>query len=64
MKYKELLIKLGEQTEDKINQIRSLQRQISDLMKQVPEEELEKIKQEPEIQALDKKLNRLMNELW
>ena len=64
MKYKELLQKLGEQTEEKILQIRALQKQIAELLKDRTPEEMEEIKQDPELGKLDKKLNQLMNEIW
>lgn len=64
MKYKELLIKLGEQTEEKILQIRALQKQIAELLKDRTPQEMEQIKEDPELGKLDKKLNQLMNEIW
>lgn len=64
MKYKELLIKLGEQTEEKILQIRALQKQIAELLKDRTPEEMREIKQDAELGKLDKKLNQLMNEIW
>ena len=64
MKYKELLIKLGEQTEEKINLVREYQKQISDIMKDRTPEELEELRNDPELKELGKKLERLLSEIW
>ena len=64
MKYKELLIKLGEQTEEKINLVRGYQKQISDIMKDRTPEELEELGNDPELKELGKKLERLLSEIW
>ena len=64
MKYKELLIKLGEQIEEKINLIRGYQKQISDTMKDRTPEELEELRNDSELQELGKKLERLIQEIW
>ena len=64
MKYKELLIKLGEQTEEKINLVREYQKQISDIMKDRTPEELEELRNDPELKELRKKLERLLSEIW
>ena len=63
-KYKDLLLKLGEETSDKIAEIRRLQKQIMDiLVKRTPEELLE-IESDPELQKLYNKLNIKIGELW
>ena len=64
MKYKELLQKLGEEIESKIGLIRGYQKQIADLMKDRTPEELEEIRNDPELQELGKKLERLLSEIW
>ena len=64
MKYKELLIKLGEQTEEKINLVREYQKQISDIMKDRTPEELEELRNDPELKELGKKLEKLLEEIW
>ena len=64
MKYKELLIKLGEQTEEKINLVREYQKQIADIMKDRTPEELEELRNDSELQELGKKLERLIQEIW
>lgn len=64
MKYKELLIKLGEQTEEKINLVREYQKQIADIMKDRTPEELEELRNDPELKELGKKLERLLSEIW
>lgn len=63
-KYKELLMKLGEETSNKIDEIRRLQKQIMDiLVKRTPEELLE-IESDPELRKLYDKLNIKIGELW
>lgn len=64
MKYKELLQKLGEEIEEKINLIRGYQKQISDTMKDRTPEELEELRNDPELKELGKKLERLIQEIW
>lgn len=64
MKYKDLLLKLAEQTEHKINQIRDLQKQIAELLKDRTSEEMEEIRKDPDLGKLDRKLNQLLEELW
>ena len=64
MKYKELLIKLGEQTEEKINLVREYQKQIADIMKDRTHEELEELRNDPELKELGKKLEKLLEEIW
>ena len=64
MKYKELLIKLGEQTEEKINLVREYQKQIADIMKDRTPEELEELRNDPELKELGKKLEKLLEEIW
>ena len=59
MKYKELLIKLGEQTEEKINLVREYQKQIAENMKDRTHEELEELRNDPELKELGKKLEKL-----
>lgn len=64
MKHKEILQKLGEEIESKINQIRGYQKQISDIMKERSKEELDEIRNDPELQELGKKLEKLIQEIW
>lgn len=64
MKYKELLQKLGEEIEEKINLIRGYQKQISDVMKDRTPEELEELRNDPELKELCKKLEKLLEEIW
>ena len=64
MKYKELLQKLGEQTEEKINLIKGYQKQIADVIKDRTPEELEELRNDPELTQLGKKLERLIQEIW
>ena len=64
MKHKELLQKLGEEIESKIGLIREYQKQISDIMKDRTPEELEELRNDPELQELGKKLERLIQEIW
>ena len=64
MKYKELLQKLGEEIESKINLIRGYQKQIADIMKDRTPEELEELRNDPELKELGKKLEKLLEEIW
>ena len=64
MKYKELLQKLGEEIEEKINLIKGYQKQIADVMKDRTPEELEELRNDPELKELGKKLERLIQEIW
>ena len=64
MKYKELLQKLGEEIEEKINLVREYQKQIADIMRDRTPEELEELRNDPELQELGKKLERLLAEIW
>ena len=63
-KYKELLMKLGEETSDKIAEIRRLQKQIMDILVKRNPEELLEIESDPELQKLYNKLNIKIGELW
>ena len=63
-KYKELLMKLGEETSDKIAEIRRLQKQILDILSKRTPEELLEIESDPELRELYDKLNRKIGELW
>ena len=63
-KYKELLMKLGEETSDKISEIRRLQKQILDILKKTTPGELLEIESDPELRELYDKLNRKIGELW
>ena len=63
-KYKELLMKLGEETSDKIAEIRRLQKQISDILKKRNLEEPLEIESDPELQKLYDKVNAKIEELW
>ena len=63
-KYKELLMKLGEETSDKIAEIRRLQKQILDILNKRTPEELLEIESDPELQKLYNKLNAKIGELW
>lgn len=64
MTYKKLLQKLGEKTAEKINQIKILQKEISDLLKDRTEAEMEEINNDPELKEMGQKLNKLLNEIW
>ena len=63
-KYKELLMKLGEETSDKIAEIRRLQKQILDILNKRTPEELLEIESDPELRELYDKLNAKIGELW
>ena len=64
MKFKDLLIKLGQQTEEKIYQIRDLQKKMHEYLKDRTAEEMEDINNDPDLKAMGRKLNKLMDELW
>lgn len=64
MKFKDLLIKLGQQTEEKIYQIRDLQKKMYEYLKDRTEEEMQQINTDPDLKAMGRKLNKLMDELW
>ena len=64
MKYKELLQKLGEEIEEEINLVREYQKQIADIMKDRTHEELEELRNDPELKELGKKLEKLLEEIW
>jgi hypothetical protein len=64
MKFKDLLIKLGEQTEEKINQIRDLQKKMHEYLKDRTPEEMADINNDPDLKKMGQKLNNLMEQLW
>ena len=64
MKYKELLQKLGEEIEEKINLVREYQKQTADIMKDRTPEELEELRNDPELKEIGKKLEKLLEEIW
>jgi hypothetical protein len=63
-KFKDLMMKVAEQIEDKMNQIKQLQTNLSEMQQDMTKEELESLQDDPEVQAVVKKLNSLMEELY
>lgn len=63
MTLKEKLLKLAEEIEFKILELKSLQKETADLLKNSGEE-FEKLYDDPEIEMVSRKLNKLMKDLW
>lgn len=63
MTLKEKLLKLTDEIEFKILELRNTQKELSDLIKESGEE-FTKLSKDPEIEMIGRKLNKLMKQLW
>lgn len=63
-KYKELLMKLGEETSNKIDEIRRLQKQILSILAKTSNGEILEIDSDPELKKLYDEINAKIGELW
>lgn len=63
-KFKDLMMKIAEQMEEKMNQIKHLQTKLHKIQEGLTREQLEALQNDPEVEAVVQKLNSLMEEIY